>query len=74
MPPKKSRLSFMGFARSHYLEEADVCVFELTDNVELTLSVSLFRVLEIPLPLAEEAKPDGWREHYEVYESMMQPN
>jgi hypothetical protein len=74
MPPKKSRLSFMGFARSHYLEVGDVCVFELTDNVEFTLSVSLFRVLEVPLPVDEEAKPDSWREHYEVYESMMQPN
>ncbi len=39
-----------------------------------TLSVSLFRVLEVPLPVDEEAKPDGWREHYEVYESTMQPN
>ena len=54
------------FAIHHFLEEGDVCVFELTDPECFTILVRIFRVMDIPkLPGQRYTVED----HYDIHEA-----
>ena len=63
--PKSPRLNskgWMNFSCNHFLEEGDVCIFELFDRKTFHIRVHISRVV----PLTECAVP--WNLHYDVFE------
>lgn len=60
--PKRPGLHSAGwtkFVLEHFIEEGDVCVFELPDPKVFNISVEIFPVV----PLVETLE-HGWRSHY----------
>jgi hypothetical protein len=51
---------WMDFSRTHYLEEGDVCVFELHNRVAVRIGVHIFRVVGLRRSLVD------WAHHYHV--------
>lgn len=64
--PEKPTLdaqAWMEFSRSHFLEEGDVCVFELFNRVTIRICIHIFRVVGLSRALL----PDHtWTQHYNV--------
>ncbi|KAG0557472.1 hypothetical protein KC19_11G133400 [Ceratodon purpureus] len=52
--------AWMEFSRTHYLEEGDVCVFELHNRVAVRIGVHIFRLVGLRRSLLD------WTQHYNV--------
>lgn len=60
--PKLDAHAWMEFSRSHFLEEGDVCVFELFNRVTIRIGIHIFRVVG----LSRSLLPAHWTQHYNV--------
>lgn len=49
------------FVLEHFLEEGDVCVFDLPDPQHFHILVHIFPVVELV-----EISPNGWQSHYSL--------
>ena len=57
---------WMNFSRTHFLEEGDVCVFEvLKTHPAFRIGVYIFRVVELKKPRGHD-----WEHHYKVAETI----